>query len=251
MKSLGGDNNTLGLSISKAVVTFPLPETDASQDTIDTALSLNELLTDWSSANDAGMTDAMNAVHSPEFNDEAIKLMRDCLEQVDAGVGQAYGWCDLDLSHDFRVEEDNEGGEVVRYGLDAEVERECLHRLIRLNRLQWEASEPVAAAQVVSAASSVRDPSNGQTSLALDLQAPLPTATPSRTLASDPAVVVATFLRSRGGFFGKKEIICATQLSDGQWNAAIKQLVANREVAKQGDKRSAKYKIVNNPDAPL
>jgi hypothetical protein len=117
--------------------------------------------------------------------------------------------------------------------------------------LQWEASEPVAAAQVVSAASSVCDPSSGQTSLALGLPAPEPIAVPAKSLAGDPAVLVARFLRSRGGFCGKKEIISATQLSDGQWNAAIKQLVANRKVAKQGDKRSAKYKIVNTSDSTL
>jgi hypothetical protein len=251
VKSLGGDNNTLGLSITKAVATFPLPEGDGPSTSIEAAFRFQEALTAWSSAKDAGMTDAMNAVHSPESIDEAIKLMRDCLEQVDAGVAQAYGWSDLDLSHKFRVEEDNERGEVVRYGLDAEVERECLHRLIRLNRLQWEASEPVAAAQVVSAASSVCDPSSGQTSLALGLPAPEPIAVPAKSLAGDPAVLVARFLRSRGGFCGKKEIISATQLSDGQWNAAIKQLVANRKVAKQGDKRSAKYKIVNTSDSTL
>ena len=242
VKALGDNPDLLGISISKAIATFPLPEGDVPSTSIEAAFRFQEALTAWSSVNDAGMTDAMNAVHSPESIDEAIKLMRDCLEQVDSGVAQAYGWSDLDLSHDFQVEQDNEGGEDVRYGLDAEVERECLHRLIRLNRLQWEASEPVAAAQDVTAARSVRDPSSGQTSLALSLPAPEPSAAQARALAGDPAVLVATFLRSRDGFCGKKEILSATQLSDGQWNAAIKQLLANREVVKQGDKRSARYK---------
>ena len=249
VNSLGADNKTLRLSITKAVATFPLPESDVPSSSIEGAFRFQEVLTEWSSANEAGMTDAMNAVNSPESIDEDIKLMRDLLEQVDAGVGQAYGWTDLDLSHKFRVGEDNEGGEVIRYGLDAKVERECLHRLIRLNRSQWGASEPAAAAQVLFAAHSGVDPTNGQTYLALGLPAPVPTATPSTALTADPAVLVATFLRSSGGFCGKKEVISATQLSDGQWNAAIKQLVADRAVVKQGEKSTARYKAVTASDS--
>jgi len=251
VKSLGGDNNTLGLSISKAIVTFPYPEADVQLSSIEAAFGFQEVLTAWSSDNDAGMTDAMNAVHSPESINEDIKLMRDLLAQVDAGVGQAYGWSDLDLSHDFRVEENNEGGEVMRYGLEAKVEREALHRLIRLNRAQCEGFVPVAAAQVVSAANSGNYYSNGQTCLALGSPAPQPTATPSNIRAADPAVLVGTFLRSRGGFCGKKEIISATQLSDGQWNAAIKQLVADGGVVRQGEKRAARYKLVSGSDSNL
>jgi hypothetical protein len=140
VQSLGADNNTLSLSVTKAFATFPSPPMVASQRSVEAASRFQELLTAWSKAHGAGMTDAMNAVHSPASVDGEIAEMRMLLERIDIEVARAYGWNGLDMSHDFRDEVDAEGTTVGRHGLSAATRNHVLTNLIALNRAQHEAA---------------------------------------------------------------------------------------------------------------
>jgi hypothetical protein len=146
LSSLGGDNNTLTLSVSEALATFPPPPAIASQRAIDAASTFQEVLTSWSKANRAGMTDAMNAVHSRSSADDEIAELRKLLERIDADVATAYGWGSLDLSHAFREEVDGEGTTAWRYGLSEAARAQVLAMLISLNRSQHEAARATPAA---------------------------------------------------------------------------------------------------------
>ena len=141
LQSLGGDNNTLSLSISEAFGTFPQPMATTSKVGIDAAAKFQEMLTSWSKANRKGMTDAMNAVNSRAGTGHAIQELRQLLEKIDGAVKSAYGWTDVDLSHDLRDEVDAEGAPVTRCGISAAARDRVLGALLALNRERHEQAQ--------------------------------------------------------------------------------------------------------------
>lgn len=147
VKNLQDNRTVSSLSISEAFATFPLPQSGVSSAATDAAYRFQEVLTSWSKANRKGMTDAMNAVNSPTTTDDDIQQLRRLFETVDGEVKAAYGWSDVDLSHDFRDELDAEGGPVKRYGISATAREHVLAALLKLNReryMQQQASAPTA-----------------------------------------------------------------------------------------------------------
>lgn len=140
VRSLGGDNNTLTLSVSEALATFPFPTGQVSEDAIAAAKDFQDTLVSWSRRNSAGMTDAMNAVHSAASRDAEIVAMRNLFERIDAGVAGAYGWNNLGLTHGFQDDADD------GHGLDQQTRDLVLTKLIELNRQLYEATAPVSGA---------------------------------------------------------------------------------------------------------
>ncbi len=136
VQSLGRDNSTMRLSVSKAINAFPRPPARIGSAGADSATEFQETLTSWSMSNGTGMTDAINAVHESTVSDRQIRRMRRCLESIDTAVAKAYGWSGLDLSHDFRDDVDAEGARVTRYGLAETTRHQVLTFLIKLNRFQ-------------------------------------------------------------------------------------------------------------------
>lgn len=138
VRSLGGDNNTLTLSVSEALGTFPFPTGHVPENAIVAARDFQDTLVSWSRQNSAGMTDAMNAVHSSASRDAEIVAMRDLLERIDAGVAGAYGWSDLDLTHGFQDDADDGNASSSHHGLDEQTRDLVLAKLIELNRRRYE-----------------------------------------------------------------------------------------------------------------
>ena len=149
VRSLGRDNKTMTLSISEALATFPLPDKLVTSEAIGAAEEFQSLLVAWSERNSSGMTDAMNALHSPKNKDTEIRRLRELLECIDAGVTSAYDWSDLQLSHDFREENAPEGGIAVRYGLAGEIRDLLISNLISLNRSRYETSQTAQSGTLV------------------------------------------------------------------------------------------------------
>jgi hypothetical protein len=145
VRSLGGDNNTLTLSVSEALATFPFPTGGVSEDAIAAARDFQGTLVSWSRRNSAGMTDAMNAVHSSASRDAEIVAIRDLLERIDAGVADAYGWSDLDFTHAFRDDADDGDASSSHHGLDERTRDLVLTKLIELNRQFYEATSAMAS----------------------------------------------------------------------------------------------------------
>ncbi|MFE9084626.1 Eco57I restriction-modification methylase domain-containing protein [Brevundimonas sp. NPDC003935] len=138
VRSLGGDNNTLTLSVSEALATFPFPKGHVPEDAIAAARDFQDTLVSWSRRNSAGMTDAMNAVHSSASGDTEIVAMRDLLERIDAGVADAYGWSGLDLAHGFQDDTDDKNANSSHHGLDEQTRDLVLAKLIELNRQRYQ-----------------------------------------------------------------------------------------------------------------
>ncbi|TZG28792.1 Eco57I restriction-modification methylase domain-containing protein [Sphingomonas montanisoli] len=144
VRSLGGDNNTLTLSVSEALATFPFPPGHVPDNAIAAARDFQSTLVSWSRRNSAGMTEAMNAVHSTASHDDQIVAIRNILEQIDAGVADAYGWIDIDLSHNFQDDSDDGDASSSYHGLDKQTRTLVLSKLVELNHQLYEATAPAS-----------------------------------------------------------------------------------------------------------
>jgi hypothetical protein len=134
----GGLGVTLRLSISESIAKFPLPSSPASQEGVDTAHRFNGSAVRWSADHGCGLTDVMNAVHSPECSDAQITQLRSFLGEIDRAVAVAYGWNDLDLTYDFREVEGGTKTDRYRYAVSETTRTETLRRLLDLNRQRHE-----------------------------------------------------------------------------------------------------------------
>ncbi|MGC8732381.1 MAG: hypothetical protein ACP5RC_09000, partial [Halothiobacillaceae bacterium] len=63
-----------------------------------------------------------------------------------------------------------------------------------------------------------------------------------------PARAVVEYLKTHSGWHAKSDIVAAIGITDGQWNAAIADLIANGSVERQGEKRGARYSYVGGDD---
>ena len=66
--------------------------------------------------------------------------------------------------------------------------------------------------------------------------------TPTTKRTADPAAAILSFLASRIGWHAKADVLAATGITDGQWNAAINDLIASGRVERQGERRGARYR---------
>ena len=60
---------------------------------------------------------------------------------------------------------------------------------------------------------------------------------------STPTTAILGFLGAHDGWHAKADVLTATGITDGQWNAAIADLIAGSRVERQGERRGARYRI--------
>ena len=130
----------LSLSISESIAKFPLPDGSVSVAGILAAQAFNTMAVQWSQDNTAGLTDMMNAIHSPDTNDHRITELRLRLNEIDVAVAVAFGWSDLDLSYDFIEQDADAARDKWRFQVSERMRANVLTRLVNLNR---ERSEPL------------------------------------------------------------------------------------------------------------
>ncbi|MCT9127676.1 Eco57I restriction-modification methylase domain-containing protein [Cupriavidus gilardii] len=170
VRSLGADTNTLTISIREAVSTYPLPANSVSQTGVGVATQFNRLAVEFSAAHDCGLTDVMNAVHSPDNADATIAELRRLLPVIDAEVSAAYGWDDVDLTYDFREFGGGSANNKWRWALSIDATTMLLDRLVALNRERFEAA--VSANDSGLTSSRARRPTSAEHSQpSLDLEA--------------------------------------------------------------------------------
>ena len=128
------------LSISESVTKYPVPELSLTPAGVDAAARFNRLAVDFSAAHACGLTDVMNAVHSPDEVDATITELRRLLSVIDAEVTAAYGWDDVEVSYDFRAFDGGSANDRWRWALSPDVTQTLLDRLVTLNRERFEAA---------------------------------------------------------------------------------------------------------------
>ncbi|SEF89657.1 Eco57I restriction-modification methylase domain-containing protein [Marinobacterium lutimaris] len=128
----------LNISISKSLSRYPVPVQSVSQDGINAANRFNDLVVEFSSANDVGLTDIMNAIHSPSSVNTTIIELRQLMSDIDTELIAAYGWNDIEVAYDFREFDSASANDPWRWALSDDVVSDLLERLSSLNRKRIE-----------------------------------------------------------------------------------------------------------------
>ena len=136
----GGMGVTLRLSISESVAKYPVPEQSVASAGVEAAAQFNRLAVEVSSAHGCGLTDVMNAIHSPDEADAMIAELRRLLSVIDAEVAAAYCWNNVDVTYDFRAFNGGSTNDRWRWALSSDAISTLLDRLVMLNRERFEAS---------------------------------------------------------------------------------------------------------------
>ena len=133
------NSSTLGFGINysptDAFETFPLP-VDMPDEQICRAL-LNHR-SDIRSNDAIGLTAIYNRLHDKNISDENIYRLRELHKEVDAAALSAFGWEDIELSHDFYELDYLPENDRIRFTISEEARLEVLKRLTDLNRQRYQ-----------------------------------------------------------------------------------------------------------------
>ncbi|WP_131111566.1 Eco57I restriction-modification methylase domain-containing protein [Sulfuricystis thermophila] len=252
--------STLKYSTTEALETWPMP--DLGENDIE---SLGEryhahreslMQEEW-----IGLTQLYNRFHDPLDSSTRIDSMRAMHREIDLAVARAYGWDDLDLEHGFHEVPYLPENDRVRFTISERARLEVLRRLSELNRQRYE--EEVARGLHGSRATSTatrRAPTQRtettperQASFGFDIPLAnegrhLEAAEPGAGYRAGPAHTILEYLKTHPGWHPKSDILAATGITDGQWNAAIAGLLEGGQVERQGERRGARYRVVQAND---
>ena len=132
---------------SSAFDTFPRPESSALEPVRTVAKELHELRARVMREEGMGLTDLYNHIHDPESSLPHVADLRALHEALDKAVAVAYGWNDLDMSHDFREVGYLPANDNVRCTIAEPVRLEVLRRLVLLNKQRFELEQAAVSAE--------------------------------------------------------------------------------------------------------
>ena len=249
--------STLKYSTTEALETWPMPALDGNGELDDLGERYHAHRESLMADKAIGLTELYNRFHDPSDADARIGVgvMRELHREMDIAVARAYGWDDLDLEHGFHEVPYLPENDRVRFTISERARLEVLRRLSELNRQRYE--EEVARGLHGSKAteSATRKPrtrrteptSVRQSSFGFDITPAnegryLKAAEPSAGYRAGPAHAIVEYLKTHPGWRGKSDILAATRITDGQWNTAIAELLADGRVERQGERRGARYR---------
>ena len=256
---------TLRLSIKEAMDTFPLPLEEVAAHGLDAAHWFNEIAVQWSRENGCGLTEVMNAYHSPETDDPAIQQLRDLHRQIDEAVAGAYGWGDMDLANDFHEVGYLPENDRVRWSISEKTRLEVLRRLARLNKERYEEEvrqglygskampKPKRIPRRVTPSTNVVPlfpdnehpfPSESQADLPMAAEARATYGIGSRSSPRDEdhARAILAFLEANPGWHAKSAILNTTGIPPNRWSAVINKLMTEDKIVRRGERRGARYR---------
>lgn len=209
----------------------------------DIGTSYSDLRSSIMQESEFGLTKLYNRFHNDTEHDPRIEGLRALQREMDAAVARAYGWDDLDLEHGFHEVPYLPENDRVRFTISETARGEVLRRLSELNRQRYE--EEVARGLHADAAprASTRVTRTSRATNAATAQPSFDFEGGTATTANGatPAAVILNFLSARDGWHAKADILAATGITDGQWNAAIADLIADGKAERQGERRGARY----------
>lgn len=238
------------------LATFPFPCPEQLDSLRPIGKSFNDKRQDLLKKRDWGLTRLANSLNDPGCDDSDIQGVRSLLNELNQRVLEAYGWSDIELNHGFHLVDYLPEGRNLRYTISESARLEVLRRLSELNRQRYE--EEIAQGLNGKAASSgTRKPRTARAQSTPTQQSPLDFDTAPANEGAYLKVAecrahyqagathaIAEHLMANPGWHAKSDIVAATGITDGQWNAAIADLIANGKVERQGEKRGARYRVV-------
>jgi len=232
---------TLAYNLSRAFATFPWPQEKPSAEGGSSLLRLRHSLC---AERHIGLTDLYNLMHSPTEVSAEFERLRSAHVRIDRETVTAYGWGDLDLEHGFHEVPYLPENDRVRFTISERSRLEVLRRLTELNhqRYEEEVAQGLHGGTAARMPRRVRRTETVQPSLDLD-------ARPARAQhGMSPAAAILDFLRAHPGWHAKSDILAATGITDGHWNAAIAELLAGGRIERQGERRGARYRATNDAE---
>ena len=229
----GSLGQTLRYTASKCWSTLPWPDSIS----IETAAVAEQLLmfrAELMARRRCGSNQIYAEFHDPAQQSPEIVRLRRLHEAMDYSVMNDYGWSDLDTSYRSISQ-----GKTIRLSISEQSRRELISRLLLLNRNRAllgakETSQRPTRTRVASV-------SREQAVFAFEKN-----PAGARDAYSGPSFAILGYLESKPGWHAKAEILAATGITDGQWNAAIAELIANGRVERQGEKRGARYRMAGS-----
>jgi hypothetical protein len=146
------------------------------------------------------------------------------------------------LEHGFHLVDYLPEGRNLRYTICESARLEVLRRLSELNRQRYE--EEVARGLHTDATSLA--PRAGRAINAATPQSSLDfeTGLAASANGSTPTTAILGFLSMHDGWYAKADVLTATGITDGQWNAAIADLISGGKVERQGERRDSRYRLI-------
>ncbi len=194
-----------------------------------------------------GFTKLYNRFHTDTERDPRVEGLRALQHEMDAAVACAYGWDDLALEHDFHEVPYLPENDRVRFTISETARIEVLRRLSELNRQRYE--EEVAQGLHSDAAprASARAPRARRITSAATAQPSFDfeSGAAATVNGATPATAILGFLSAHDGWHAKTDVLAATGITDGQWNAGIADLIAGGRVERQGERRGARYRATD------
>jgi len=243
----------LRYSTTDCVETFPFPVSNSLRDVRPVGESYSQARESIMRETEIGLTKLYNRFHSDTERDTRIEGLRTLQREMDAVVACAYGWDDLDLEHGFHEVPYLPENDRVRFTISETARVEVLRRLSELNRQRYE--EEVAQGLHGNTTPRTSTPKRRRTSAdvpqpSLDFNAVpanegqyLKAAEPRADYNADPIHAIVEYLKAHPGWHAKADVLTATGITGGQWNAAITGLIADGKVERQGERRGARYRI--------
>jgi hypothetical protein len=253
--------STLKYSTSEALETWPMPSKERSSQLELLGKRYHALREDIMANAWVGLTQLYNRVHDPAVRASQIEELRALHREIDVAVACAYGWDDLDLAHDFRDAPYLPDSDRVRFTISEPARTVILRRLAELNRVRYE--EEVARGLHGSTAAGRTNGTRRTASTPIPQPAfdfgdasashdkDLEAVGRATRYAGDSASAILSYLTTHRTWNAKADILSATGLSDGQWNIAIADLVANGLVERQGERRGTRYRARSEPPRSL
>lgn len=234
--------STLRYSTSTVLETWSMPVINGNEELESLGEKYHSYRESLMTGEVIGLTQLYNRFHDRSDDDSRINVMRGLHRDIDQAVARAYGWDDLDLEHGFHAVPYLPENDRVRFTISDRVRLEVLRRLSELNHQRYE--EEVS--QGLHGSSGTRAPRRAAaTALAqpsLDFE-PRVAATGN---GATPAEAIVSFLGAHDGWHAKADVLAATGITDGQWNAAIADLISGGRVDRQGERRGARYSAVKD-----
>lgn len=214
----------------------------------------HEVMTD--PTNPIGLTKLYNRFHNAVDGDPRIQRLRELHREIDAAVMRAYGWDDLDLEHGYHEQQNLAENDRVRFTISDAARAEVLSRFAELNRQRYGEEVAQGLHPDTKPRASTRAPRAGRTISAATVQPSLDfdaipanegqylkAAEPRADYRAGPGHAIVEYLNAHPGWRAKADVVAATGITDGQWNAAISDLISGGRVERQGERRGARYRI--------
>ncbi|MBX9913629.1 MAG: hypothetical protein K2Y25_07000 [Pseudomonadaceae bacterium] len=198
------------------------------------------------SSSHIGLTDFYNAIHNPEEIGSKFQTFRELQIELDTLVARSYGWGDIDLGHGFHTVSYLAGGDEVRFTLSETARIEVLGRLLELNlrRHEEEVDQGLHDSNVQRASGRAARASRTSNTTMVQPSFDFESGASTPAISGTPSTAILGFLNAIDGWCAKTDVIAATGITDGQWNAAITDLITGGRVERQGEKRGARYRVV-------